>query len=132
MPITVSWHNDEHTVIRLTFHAPWALPDLSESIESCYALLRSTDAPVDAIWDASEISGIPHNLLSHFILRSPHIDIPPNQRAVLVVARSPFLKSFLSAARRALPARTRKMYIFDDLGAAERFIESLRLTMPES
>jgi hypothetical protein len=131
MPITVSWHNEAHTILYLGIRDPWTLTDLGESIEASYTMMRSTDAEVDTIWDASETSGIPRNVLSYFMLRGANLKVPANQRAVVVVARSAFLKSFLSASRRALSSRTRMMYIVDDLEAAERCIESLRQPVTE-
>ena len=126
MPISVAWHDDGKTIVRLVFDAPWTLAELGDAVRESRALITSVPRMVDVIWDATEAGGVPRNVITHFLLNLEIVQIPANQGAVIVVARSTFLQNFARLAKRSLPKITRNMHIVDTLANAEALIASLR------
>lgn len=126
MPVSATWYDDACTIIIVRLHDPWTLADLSAAISESRRLSSSTNSMVDLIWDATETSGAPSNIVSHFMFTSEDTNIPANQGAVIVVVRTTFLKSFVALAKRLLPRITRNMHIVADLPAAEVKIAALR------
>jgi hypothetical protein len=126
MPVSTTWHDDTHTIVRVEFSDPWNMTELSRAIQVSRQLMGSVDYIVDAIWDGTGTSGAPSNLFSHFMLPNEDTEIPTNQRFVVVVVRGAFLQTFVGLAKRLLPRITKNMYITHSLQDANQKITTLR------
>ncbi len=127
MPVSARWYNDAKTAVYVEFSDPWTLTELSTALKQSRALMSSVDYSVDAIWDSSKTSGMPKNILSHFMVSNADTDIPDNQRAVVVIVHGMFLQSFAGMAKRLLPRITKNMHITSSLQDADKKLRSLRV-----
>jgi hypothetical protein len=128
MPVSATWHDEAHTIVRVEFSDPWNMTELSQAIQTSRQLMSSVGYTVDAIWDGTATKGAPSNLFSHFMMPNEDTEIPANQRFVIVVVHGTFLQTFVGMAKRLLPRITRKMHITHSLQDADRKIAALRST----
>jgi hypothetical protein len=126
MPVNANWHNETHTIVRVQISDPWTLPELAAAIQESRQMQDSVSHQVDAIWDSSDAKTVPNNLLSHFMLSSQNTKVPRNQRAVVVVARSTLLKTFVHSAKRVMPQVTKNVHLTETIEAAEQKLSALR------
>jgi len=126
MPVSATWHDDAHTIVRVEFRDPWNMVELSEGIRVSRQLMDSVSYTVDAIWDSTRTKGIPANLFSHFMMPNEDTKIPANQGAVVVVVHGALLQTFAGMAKRLLPQITKNMHITNNLQAADAKIVLLR------
>ena len=126
MPVSTTWHDQAHTIVRVEFRDPWSMAELSEAIRVSRQLMGSVSYTVDAIWDGTGIKGAPSNLFSHFMLPNEDTKIPTNQGAVVVVVHGAFLQTFAGLAKRLIPQITKNMHITHSLQAADEKITVLR------
>lgn len=129
MPITVRWYDDDQTIIHMPISDPWTITDLTLATQESYRMMAQVGHTVDLIMDASETTGIPRNILSHFATNTTEATLPTNQGFVLVVVRNTLLQTFVSMAKRILPHITRKMHMADSLPGAVGKIMRLRETV---
>jgi hypothetical protein len=125
MPVNAYWHNDSRTIVCVQISDPWTVSELSAAIQESRQLQESVRHQVDAIWDGTDTKTVPHNLLSHFMLTRQNSQPPPNQRALVVVARTTLLKTFISSAKRVMPHATKNMHVTESIEAAEQKLNAL-------
>lgn len=126
MPVSVAWHDEARTIVRLNLISPWTLAELGDAVRASREMITSIPGTVDVIWDATEAGSLPSNVITHFLLNLEIVQVPANQGAVVVVAHSTFLQTFARLAKRSLPKITRNMHITDTLPNADALIGSLR------
>lgn len=130
MPVTIDWHDEAKTILRMPISDPWTLAEMNQASEESRKMMSTVSHPVVLIMDASETKGFPKNIFSHYATNTKEADLPRNQEAVIVVVRGPLLQAFVSTAKRILPQITKKMHMADTLDKAEFTIARLRQTTP--
>jgi hypothetical protein len=130
MPVTIHWHDESKTILRMPITDPWTLAEMNAAAVQSRQMMATVDHKVVLIMDALETNGFPKNVFSHFATNTKESDLPINQEAVIVVVRGALLQAFVSTAKRILPHLTRRMHMADSLAAAEAKIAALRHTQP--
>lgn len=101
MSVTVSWYNDEKTIVLQTFGKDVVANDWREAARLSHELLTSVDHTVDIIITYTELTRLPPNLFS----ASKYVEslIPENQGLVVVVATQAIIGAFNELMRRLMP-----------------------------
>jgi hypothetical protein len=97
MPISVTWDNEQHTVVRLDVTDRWTLDELDTAIQEVYLLIAMVDQPRIAVI-MHFVGGTvnpPEGVLSHarqLIARNPD-----NIHLTVVVSKGGFARVMLDA-----------------------------------
>jgi hypothetical protein len=122
MAATVSWIDDEQTIVAIRYDNPILVEDILQALDQLTALVDTASAPVDLIVDITAARGIPANMISSYPRISKHPGVGhPNVRRSYVVLENQALTSVIG--------------IFDKLFAkfqiVRTFDEALRLIHEE-
>jgi hypothetical protein len=98
MSITVTWDNDDKSIILMTFEQPWTLPELETSQTQLHSLMFSVAHPVDLMLDVSKTGVPPANAMGRF--RALSKVRFPNQRLLILVGTNMFVRSMIDAIQR--------------------------------
>lgn len=109
MGITVSWYNDEHTILLEQFEGKWLLEDYYRMVDEAAALLAATPHTVHIIVDVSGSALPPAQMVSgmRYALRK----MPPNEGVVTFVQPGAMAKALIDLAKRFAPQSTDKVFI---------------------
>ena len=66
MTITVSWGNEDKTIIALSYERPWNWVEFETAVGEMTALLDSVNHPVDMIFDIRRAGAPPRGALDRF------------------------------------------------------------------
>ena len=102
MSISVSWANEQQTIIRLKYGPAWTWEDWLNADRQAMAMLDAAHTPVDLLHDARD-TVMPNNTLSVLpgILRQTSGIKHPNAGLMIVVGAEPFLEIVVSVFKRA-------------------------------
>lgn len=121
MPITVSWYDDDQTIMLQSCIGDWTWDDYLVSIDALAALANSTTERVDYIMDITDTVGIPLGLPLKYI-RKARAKRPPNLGIIVVVGASPIQKSVFNMARYIDRQYNNTRFLDDTLNDAVRRI----------
>jgi hypothetical protein len=98
MSIQVVWDDEQHTIIRYVFDRTWEWQDFFEAKAQAYGMIDAAQRKISVIMDAPRDTVMPKNMLTHFgsAIRKKH----PNTAVVVVVIRTPFLRSMVNLLMR--------------------------------
>ncbi len=115
MTVSVSWYNDDRTIIRFEQESVWTWPEFDAAVDQAVALMKSVDHPVHVLVDIHAHGSAPDlQAFGHF-QRAQHLQ-PSNFGQIVVIGTDPFM------------ARIGGVFIrvFGWLGSAPRFARSYR------
>ena len=116
----MDWDNPERTVIRVTFEGVWGTDDIYRMINKGVSMLESVDHPVDSIFDFSQSTFSPKNLLS--TAETMENALKENHRLAIIVKANVYIRSILKVARIFAPKSLANMHFVDNIDQAYDFI----------
>lgn len=103
MAISVSWDDDQHTIVRWVFGAGWTWDDFSTAQQMSNQLIESVDYSVDIIGDLSNTSGLPANALTAY---RGFVDwTASNLDMIVLVGAGRFVKAMVSVFVKVMPGK---------------------------
>lgn len=104
MPISVSWDDEEKTVILLDFSGQWTWTDYDGARVATNATLDTVAHPVAMIVDFHQSQYVPHDILMHarHALDSAH----PNLDTFVLVGANTFFQHIYQLLQHAFPLLT--------------------------
>ncbi|MCA0459032.1 MAG: hypothetical protein LCI00_34095 [Chloroflexi bacterium] len=121
MPVLMDWDNQEHTAIKVTFDGKWDLSDIHRMINKGVSMLETVNHKVDAIFDFTNSSFSPRNLISTIDrMEATH---NPNERMVIIVNGNVYVRSILKVGRVLAPKTFNQLHFVDSLEAAYQLIK---------
>jgi len=123
MPIQPTWDNDEKTVIRQVFSAPWTVDDYRYNASTTYDMIDSVTHQVDVIMDGSKSHMAPSGVLSS--LGYVESKVHPRQRFLVGVTHSMLLKGLVRVGKILRPSLVEPLNIVDTLEDAYKKLEEL-------
>jgi hypothetical protein len=121
MGIQVVWDDEQHTVIRYIFDRTWTWEDFFAAKATAFALIEASQRKISVIMDAPGDSVLPRNMLSHFgsAMRKKH----PNTAIVVVVIRTPFIRSMMNLLMHLSPTATNSIRLASTLEEARQLAD---------
>lgn len=118
MTIYIKWYNEEQSLLLQVYSGDWTLKEYIATIEKTYQLISALDHPVDIIADLTNSGKAPVHLAS----AAPFIKgkISPNQRMVIVVGASHFIKMMATIAQRRSSRFIQNMHFVNTLAEAQQ------------
>jgi len=116
MPSQVVWFNQEKTIIRHIYTHDISLQDYYDTIDINAEMLAGVSHPVDMIIDLSNGEMKFNRLLS--AAKYVESNTPENQRLVIVVNGSSYLRAVIQIAATFAPKATRNIVFVDTLDKA--------------
>ena len=101
MPISIEWDNPEQTIIRVCFNGKWNTDELQNMIRQGRGMSKSVSHPVDSIFDFSQSLSSPTSALA--VIQNLDLDRPQNERLLIVVKASSYIKTMCNIARKLSP-----------------------------
>ena len=92
MPISVTWDNEEKTILLRKVTKPWSWQDYIEAMKVVHQKLSEVDHMVDIIVDCTEINNLPDGALGS--LSKSNRAYPENMGQQFVVSSSLFIELF--------------------------------------
>jgi hypothetical protein len=130
MGITVTWDNDDRTVIRQIYEGDWDIADYYQAVMTTQRLAGEIDHPFDLILDLTRARRSSISLLS--AARRVENNVPPNRRRAVVVRADAYLKAIIQVGRRIAPRAGSEVYFADTLDDARALIAGWSRTTPAS
>jgi hypothetical protein len=96
MSVTVRWDNEDHTVLRLDFEAPWTWAEQQQAIDQAKPMAESVSWTVDIICDLHNGPEFPLGFPMKYLRRTAEM-VPNNAGITIVVGASPLVQSLLLA-----------------------------------
>lgn len=124
MPISVTWHNINQTIIKMTFDGLWDVADFIAAHDRSLKMMHQVShcQTIHMMLDFKVSQATPRDLLSGF--QYINRTLPPNQGIVVYINANSVIKAFVLMAKRAgLPA-TEFIYHADTLDDAYRLIDA--------
>jgi hypothetical protein len=96
MAATVSWIDDDQTILSIRYDNPIQVEDILRALDQLTAQVETAPAPVDLIVDITAARGIPANMISSYPRLSQHPGIShPNVHRSYVVLENQALTSVI-------------------------------------
>jgi hypothetical protein len=103
MPVTWTWDNDDHTVIRFAFVDPWSWSEFtSANNEAGRAVVRS-DSIVDAIFDVRQGRTVPRGAIPMLTRAARESAAAPNQGITVIIGMQSYMFAFYDVVARIYP-----------------------------
>ncbi|MFQ3659313.1 MAG: hypothetical protein SNJ54_10225 [Anaerolineae bacterium] len=130
MPYEVFWFDDSYTLLYQRYQPGFDLTDLYEVAETSATMLATVGHPVDIIVELAP-KGMPN--LNGVLRAAQYVDsiVSPNQRLVVVVRASSFMRSVVELSCKIAPKATEKLYFVDTLEEALALIQSYRAQLDQ-
>lgn len=120
MPLTVDWHDPEHTIILLTIEYDWRWTDFHQVIDDALTLAHTAGGHVDYIVNLLSSGPLPSGAIEQ--VRLVMSKITHNWGTVVVVQQNPFITAMTQAFLRLYPAFQHKVVTAGSLNEAETLI----------
>lgn len=120
MPVSMDWDNQDRTVIKVSFDGIWDVSDIQRMITKGVSMLETVDHKVDSIFDFTNSTFSPKNLLS--TLDRMENTYSPNERLVILVNANVYIKSIAKVARLLAPKTFANLNFVNSLDAAYALI----------
>lgn len=124
MPITVSWHDEEKSVILRQMQGNWTWDDFHISQSNINAMLKEVPHTVDQIIDTRESRSIPSNAITHF--RSANKNVPANSGLRAVIGTNAFYRMMFKVLGSAFPKVVENVVFVADMNEALAALEEKR------
>ncbi len=125
MAVEVSWDDEARTIVKHVYRGNFTMADYREAARRSADLLRTVDHPVDIIVTAAEDAQYVGGSIFSATRYVSSIR-PPNQRYVLVVSASLFIKALIEIGGRIAPALVASLYHVDTLDEAYEWLQARR------
>jgi hypothetical protein len=116
MSITVSWYNEDKTIILRQMQGDWTWEEFHNSQSQVNAMLKEVKHTVDQIIDTSKSSSIPPSALTHF--RAANNNVPPNAGTRVVIGTNAFYEMMFKILRNIFPRVTDNVILVPNMDAA--------------
>ncbi|MBL8165249.1 MAG: hypothetical protein JNJ61_24920 [Anaerolineae bacterium] len=90
MPVIVVWDDEEQTIQRYSFVAPWTWDEYRAAVEQAWTDARTRPYVVNVIIDFTHMGALPQGYLTHFS-RTAMTRISPNLGIVVLVGMKGFM-----------------------------------------
>jgi hypothetical protein len=124
MSIQVTWDNEKHTVMLLTFRDPWDWEDYQRTMDQAWQMLDTVQDKVVTIVDFSNSLALPKGAVQYFSRTAERIH--PNQGSIIICNASPFLMAIGKLVERLYPQQARRVRIADDVAHARQMLARSR------
>ncbi|MEO8392375.1 MAG: hypothetical protein ABI700_05215 [Chloroflexota bacterium] len=125
MAVTVSWEDDEHTVLVLSFADDWTLDEFRDASVQAILMVRSTAEPVYVISDFSQAKSIPLGIL--WQARDINRLRPANWTAGITISHDWLLKNLLDVFSKVyMGQEQRRVYVVKTEAEAKELIRKLK------
>lgn len=125
MPVTVSWADDEHTIVMNQYDGLCTLDEVHQAITAGYNLIHSVPHEVDSIIYYTKGSSVRSNDLLSVTGRLER-QRPPNLRQTVVVGSPRFLKVLFEVVKKTAPRVTENVTLVNTLDEAWALIRQKR------
>jgi hypothetical protein len=120
MGVTVSWDNDQKTIICYDFHGRWTWEDFYASTAQAFAMTRNVTHRVDVICLIHPGAVLPANAMYHF--RQAMVNAPHNRGATVIVGGSGFIKRLVKIFRNFNKRLGERVMIADTMDEARMLL----------
>jgi hypothetical protein len=120
VPVSMDWDNPERTIIRVTFEGVWGADDIYRMINKGVSMLETVDHPVDSIFDFTNSTFSPKNLLS--TAEKMENELKTNHRLAILVKANIYIKSLLKVARVFAPQALANLHFVGTIDQAYAII----------
>lgn len=119
MSIQVEWDSKDQTIIRWTILGRWTWSEYEDALNASNAMIAAVDYPVDALYDVTEMSILPHDIVTRF--KAKYLAAPLKARLYLAVGADTYLQLLWNTFTSLPYARHLRVNFFDSLEAAREF-----------
>lgn len=120
MPVTVSWDNEEKTVLRYDFDLIWTWDEFFTTIGDAFAMTRSVGHTVDIISNFKPGASLPSNSLFQFRRAMSHA--PRNRGRTVIVGSSTIVRSMVMLFSRFNRHPGERVHLADSLEHARTIL----------
>jgi len=124
MPVNVSWHNDERSIVTFTFSDPWTIPELTEQENLIRLEMKDFNHVVDAIFDVSSASILPQNSLSYFASSLRKGETLENEGATVIYGANMFVYMVGNSLQKMI--KSADIFFVDNLEQAEATLADVK------
>lgn len=125
MPVTLSSHDENETIIIYSFVDNWTIKEFIEVDDIIWKRFHATDDRLDLIFDLTRSKGLPLGINDLFH-RAGEIDAPPSRGISVIVKMPRFVAFMLRAMFRLYPQTAAVYHLADTLEEALCIIENAR------
>lgn len=125
MAVTFDWHDEDQTLLYITFTGDWGMREFSRAIETIYVMLDEVDHPVDLIINMIDSTASMPRLFAQISVREmEHLNtrVHANQRQVVIAGGSLFLRTIFNVMRKSAPRLINHVVYADKLEEARSII----------
>jgi hypothetical protein len=124
MGISVTWDDEEHSVIRFDYQGAWTWNELYDAVRESHLLLDTVNHTVDSIIDLEHSSLLPEHALSRAqnVVKMAH----PNQGMTIVVGANTLVRTLLDIYKRIYIKNTPPVLMARSLPEAREAIQRQR------
>jgi hypothetical protein len=124
MNITVSWDNDDKTIIRYDFQGQWTWDEFHKTSKEAFAMTRSVEHRVDSISNFHKGAALPPNALFQF--RQAMTNAPKNRGMTVIVGGNTFIKTMVRVFSNLNKQLGERLKIADTLDEARAMLTARR------
>ncbi len=129
MAITMSWANDQRTVIYYAVEGRWSWNELYAVINHAHALMDGVNHRVDSIIDLRKSLGVPGGPMWHG--RRLASNRHPNTGRMVFVGAPPFLSTLFDTMRRIYPEAVARVMFAETPEEAQALLEPAPAVVPQ-
>jgi hypothetical protein len=124
MPITVSWDNEEKTIVRQTYIGKWTWDEFYAAGEEFAVLAGTVTHTVHLLIDMRQAGPLPGGALSHIGAMNR---LPPNMGRIVAVGVGSFVMKMFNVAAAVRPAIKERILIVATLDEAYSHLKESRV-----
>lgn len=125
MPVTLSSHDENETIIIYSFVGNWTIKEFIDVDDIIWKRFHATDERIDLIFDLTQSNGLPLGI-SDLFHRAGEIDESPSRGINVIVKMPRFVTFMLRAMFRLYPQTASIYHMADTLEQALCIIENAR------
>ena len=125
MPVTLSWFDDQQTILLFKFEGEWTWEEFYKLDEPTWDLIACANYRIDILMDWSQIKRFPLGMMN--ALHRSGEDVTPKDEGMVVSIGGPyFIKMMYGIFRRLYPKAVTVYRLVDTLDEATHLLEDER------
>ncbi len=128
MGITVSWDNEQQSIIRYEAKGRWDWIDFDRAVERAFTMTEQLEHTVDALFDLRKSAELPNGAVIHF--RRWISVLPANRGSIVVVSNRESAHILVDMLRRIDRKAATRLVITDSIDAARKMLNRQTSSTP--
>ena len=125
MSVTFDWYNDEKSVVKFIFIAPWTIEEMAECENHVRSEMKTFNHVVDAIFDCTHAPALPKSALSYFTSSVNKGKTLKNEGVTVVYGANMFVRMIGNSIRKIV--KTDVIYFAESLEEVEDILTRIKL-----